>query len=40
MMKNVRSEFKKHQAKSKKRGDNNDSDDDMSVDSNRTNMSY
>jgi hypothetical protein len=40
MMKNVRSEFKKHQAKSKKRGDNNDSDDDMSVDSNGTNTSY
>ena len=40
MMKNVRSEFKKHQAKSKKRGDKNDSDDDTSVDSNGTDTSY
>jgi len=37
-MKNVRTEFKKHQANNKKRG-KNDSDDD-SVNSDRTNTSY
>ena len=38
MMKNVRTEFKKHQANSKKRGKNNSDDD--SVNSDRTNTSY
>ena len=38
MMKNVRTEFKKHQANNKKRG-KNDSDDD-SVNSNGTNTSH